>query len=382
VCAIAAGTVANAAPPAYRAHVFPRLEGFDSAIPFAMGASGDIVGYAAPKPFHPQSIAVVAQGDDLVALRYSFDSFNQALAVNADGLIVGMGGFAPSRWEGGMEMRLAALPGYFNGAAWSVNDDGLICGNFVNDFLGFDVPCFWPEPDAEPMQLLGLGGAEAGAAFGVNSSGVIAGYSGGHAVRWDDLLEPPVQIGPLPGGVGGEARAINQHDDVVGRSTFPDFSVHAWLHVRATGVLTDLGHLGGNYSEALALSHLLHVVGVSSTGTEAHGFLWVDGVMHDLNDLVIASSEPYLYVSRAVAIDASDRIAAEVVVGEVPDGTRRIALLEPCTFGDVDCDGVVGFRDLLLVLAAWGPCPGCPEDADGDGVVGFGDLLLVLAAWG
>ena len=57
-----------------------------------------------------------------------------------------------------------------------------------------------------------------------------------------------------------------------------------------------------------------------------------------------------------------------------------------CVFGtcegDVDGDGMVGFADVLAVLAAWGPCPDCPEDLDDDDVVDFGDLLIVLAAWG
>ena len=48
---------------------------------------------------------------------------------------------------------------------------------------------------------------------------------------------------------------------------------------------------------------------------------------------------------------------------------------------DIDGDGIVGFADLILLLAAWGPCSGCPEDIDGDGRVGFSDLLLVLANW-
>jgi hypothetical protein len=48
---------------------------------------------------------------------------------------------------------------------------------------------------------------------------------------------------------------------------------------------------------------------------------------------------------------------------------------------DVNQDGKVDFQDLLLVLVAWGPCPGCPEDVDGDGEVDLEDLLLVLAGW-
>ncbi len=51
------------------------------------------------------------------------------------------------------------------------------------------------------------------------------------------------------------------------------------------------------------------------------------------------------------------------------------------TQGDVDGDGDVDFQDLVAMLAAWGPCAGCPEDLDGDGVVDLKDLLLVLTNW-
>jgi hypothetical protein len=37
--------------------------------------------------------------------------------------------------------------------------------------------------------------------------------------------------------------------------------------------------------------------------------------------------------------------------------------------------------DILEVLAAWGPCPGCPADLNGDGDVNVLDLLDVLAHW-
>ncbi|MHC4415548.1 MAG: hypothetical protein ACYS0G_09715 [Planctomycetota bacterium] len=52
--------------------------------------------------------------------------------------------------------------------------------------------------------------------------------------------------------------------------------------------------------------------------------------------------------------------------------------------GDLDGDGVVGIRDLLILLGAWGPCPPgpCPADIDGDGFVGIRDLLILLANWG
>ena len=81
--------------------------------------------------------------------------------------------------------------------------------------------------------------------------------------------------------------------------------------------------------------------------------------------------------------------ATAVVSLTVADGTlvagtvaRGVWVLEPF---DLDGDGVVGFGDLLIVLAAWGDCPlppaDCPADLDNDGIVGFADLLLILTNW-
>jgi hypothetical protein len=54
----------------------------------------------------------------------------------------------------------------------------------------------------------------------------------------------------------------------------------------------------------------------------------------------------------------------------------------PCP-PDIDGDLAVGFSDLLVVLAQWGPCPPvCIADTNGDGTVGFADLLAVLSSWG
>ncbi len=42
----------------------------------------------------------------------------------------------------------------------------------------------------------------------------------------------------------------------------------------------------------------------------------------------------------------------------------------------------VEFNDLISLLAAWGPCGGCPEDLNGNGEVDFNDLIELLASWG
>ena len=50
---------------------------------------------------------------------------------------------------------------------------------------------------------------------------------------------------------------------------------------------------------------------------------------------------------------------------------------------DLDDNNDVGIGDLLVLLAAWGPCKVCPPaDFDGNGNVGIGDLLVLLAMWG
>ena len=55
------------------------------------------------------------------------------------------------------------------------------------------------------------------------------------------------------------------------------------------------------------------------------------------------------------------------------------------TPGDLDGDGSVGVRDLLILFANWGPCADCddcPADLDGDCVVNTADLLILFANWG
>ncbi len=53
----------------------------------------------------------------------------------------------------------------------------------------------------------------------------------------------------------------------------------------------------------------------------------------------------------------------------------------PCN-ADLDDDGAVGVKDLLILLGAWGLCPDCPADFDGNGSVGVSDLLVLLGGWG
>jgi hypothetical protein len=52
------------------------------------------------------------------------------------------------------------------------------------------------------------------------------------------------------------------------------------------------------------------------------------------------------------------------------------------SLADLDCSGAVDVNDLLALLAAWGPCDGCPADLNGDGEVTSIDLTTLLSEWG
>jgi len=70
-----------------------------------------------------------------------------------------------------------------------------------------------------------------------------------------------------------------------------------------------------------------------------------------------------------------------LIVRDTTNGIESLGVLVgPCDCdGDIDRDGKVGTRDLLLLLEAWGPCDGlCEADLDGDGDVGTEDLLMLL----
>jgi hypothetical protein len=132
------------------------------------------------------------------------------------------------------------------------------------------------------------------------------------------------------------------------------------VNLRVNGVLAsafdDFADIPGAFFAGVGAN--LTVVAVW-TGVSWRGTVTIEALPGDcLADVAIGGQELCI-----------DDVCAESPCGPCPE--------------DVDGDGVVGFADLLAVLAApWGPCGGCPEDVTGDGAVGFPDLLAILAGWG
>lgn len=93
-----------------------------------------------------------------------------------------------------------------------------------------------------------------------------------------------------------------------------------------------------------------------------------------------------LYNFRFVADAPPD--AANLDIGLFKPGSPAIAKIggiapKAPLLGDLNDDGAVDVSDLLILLAAWGPCgKDCPGDLNGDGSVDVSDLLILLANWG
>ena len=139
-----------------------------------------------------------------------------------------------------------------------------------------------------------LGGANS-AAHGINDLGQVVGKTntetdGDRAFVWtpstlNGSVGTMVSIGTL-GGSANYANAINNAGQVVGASHFAldnPFDLHAFLWTPdepngSTGVMIDLGTLGGASSVARAISADGKVVGWSDTaGGPKHAFLWTPG---------------------------------------------------------------------------------------------------------
>jgi len=240
-------------------------------------------------------------------------------------------------WENGVMTPLPTLGGD-QGFATGVNSRGQVVGwaeTPVHDptcnapqVLQFRA-VLWEPKEGRKQALPPLPGDSTSAATAINERGQVVGISGDcdiavgqlsarHSVLWDHGTVS--NIGDLGGDAWHTPMDINEQGDIVGFSNPAyvvgiDFLPLAFLWTREAGIKS-LGTLAGDTSsQALGINGRRQVVGVSSSLSGNRAFLWENGVMRDLNDLVGPGFPDLLIVAQHI----ND---AGVITGRaVPQGT-------------------------------------------------------------
>ena len=186
---------------------------------------------------------------------------------------------------------------------------------------------------------LGTFGGSQSEGRGINNIGQVTGradaFTYSHAFIYS--AGKLTDLGTLAAGSLSVGNAINDHGQVTGMSdtlslpprplTPPNNASHAFIY--SAGKMSDLGTLGGIYSEGTGINAQGQVVGRSETSipdyAATHAFIYTDGAMQDLNALVVSGLGNAI-LSEARGINDIGQIVANGCVGDAVTNCRAFRL--------------------------------------------------------
>jgi probable HAF family extracellular repeat protein len=193
----------------------------------------------------------------------------------------------------------------------------------------------------------------------------------------------------LPGALAASAKALSPDGtQVCGNAYFSDPAADRRGFLWQDGIVQEIGilpHHDHTRSTAEDVNDSGVVIGLSSNSAlVGKGYVWRNGVMAELNDLIPPGIN--LDITFVSAINNAGQIACRGRVFDdngIPNwfvGVRLTPIASPP--GDCDCNGVVNIDDLLAVINQWGPTiPTTSADFNDDGIVSVDDLMEVLRRW-
>jgi probable HAF family extracellular repeat protein len=216
--------------------------------------------------------------------------FSAAQDINEKDQIVGASFTAGDQlhafvWKDGVMKDIGTLGGSTS-RALAINEKGHVVGGSTPRADNFDEVAFvWPGK-GKLIRLGALPGDRASQANDINDDGTIVGQSGAtpRAVIWRDRK---IEALPAPASELSIANAVNNHCQVVGVAVIENVGARAVLWQNgAMKVLGTLAGTPGATSVATDINDRGQIVGrsTSRSGLE-HGFLYENGVFHDLGPL-------------------------------------------------------------------------------------------------
>lgn len=270
---------------------------------------GQVVGYSMTST--GETHAFLYSAGAMVDLGTLGGNLSQATGINNSGQIVGFSridGLGTTRafvFAGGSMAEVGTLGGTLS-VAYDINDSGQIVG--YSSLSDGDIQGFLHS--AGGMTALGTLGGGDSFAYGVNGAGQVVGAARteeGYLRAFSYANGVMTDLGTL-GGDASSAIAINDGGLIVGGAEYAAFNYYTRAFMYSGGVMTEL-NANVPWSNAADINNAGYVVGtMAREDFSNYGYLYRDGVIHDLNELIDPSLG--LVIDSATAINSAGDIVA------------------------------------------------------------------------